>query len=160
MVKARGFSLIELMIVMVISGVLMAGGIAAYRSLGGKQQVKQAGITFQTNLRLFQGKALAGEKPSDCTPVNKLLYYKVMWESSTSYSVEPICTGSAGTTAVIYDLDDEIEFLNPPWSEIKFYNQINHVDGNQTIQLVKTGTTTPYYKVTIANSGVISGEMY
>lgn len=157
--KIAGFSLIELMVVTVISGVLMAGGIAAYRSIGGKQQVKQAGITFQTNLRLFQGKALAGEKPDICAAANKLLYYEVKWISATSYSVKPICSGKA-TTAVSYDLDEGISF-KPGWTdEKKFFNQESHIEGVQAIQLVKTGTESPYYEVTIESSGVISGAMY
>jgi len=158
MKKVRGFSLIELVVVAVISGVLMTGGIAAYRSIGNRQQVKQAGISFQTNLRLFQGKALAGEKPIDCTAANKLSYYKVEYVLENKYSVQPICAGKT-PTAVSYDLDEGISF-NLPWTEIKFYNQESHIEGGQTIQLVKTGTIAPYYEVTIDNSGVISGEMH
>ncbi|MFH0943152.1 MAG: prepilin-type N-terminal cleavage/methylation domain-containing protein [Candidatus Beckwithbacteria bacterium] len=151
-----GFSLIELMVVAVISGVLFSGGIVAYRSISGKQQVKQAGISFQTNLRLFQQRALAGEKPAECTTADKFLGYEVSYVAEDSYSVSPLCEGKV-TTAVSWTLDNEVIFT-APWPEsLRFNNLRSDVDGAQTIYLSKIGLSYSY-QVVIEPSGVIRSE--
>jgi len=54
MKKPAGFTLIEILVTVVISGILFGGGIAAFRGIGARQNLKQAGIEFQSNLRAFQ----------------------------------------------------------------------------------------------------------
>lgn len=142
------------MITVVISSVLLTGALAAYRGLGAKQLVKQAGVSFQTDLKSYQQKALAGQKPEEC--LGSLDGYEVSGIDSNSFSVTAVCTAGA-PVATDFDLPGEVIFqaaFNP--GEIFFPVLTAGVDGAQTIVLQKD---TYQYQVTVEASGVIRGEI-
>lgn len=150
----RGFTLIELLIAVVISGILIGAAMAAYRGQGAKQKVKQAGVSFQTNLKSYQQKALAGQKPEECT--GSLDGYQVSGIDSNSFSVTAVCQTGA-PVATEFDLPGEVVFqaaFNP--AEIFFPVLSGAVDGAQTIVLTQGDYS---YQVVVEASGVIRGEM-
>lgn len=149
-----GFTLIELMIVVTIGTILFGGGVAAYRGIGNKQSIKQTGISFQSNLRLIQGKANAGEKPSACGEAD-FIGYEVSYANETSYQVQPLCSNT-DTSALIttVNLTDNIEFANN--FSVIFYGLESEISGAQSINLIKDDYT---YQVAIEQSGVIKGEL-
>jgi len=152
--SARGFTLIELLVAVAIGGILFSGGLAAYRGIGEKQTVKQAGITFQSKLRLWQQKALAGEKPVDCTGAFE--GYEVSYSSITSYTVTAACRISDADSNIV-NLIEGVEFssgFSP--STIIFPVLKSELTGAQTITLTN-GTFS--YEVEIESTGVIRGEM-
>lgn len=148
----RGFSLIELLVVMAISLVLISGGLAAYRGMNDKQSMKQAGLSLETNLRLFQEKALSGEKPSDC--VGSLIGFRVQYLSPTQYSVRSECSSSNGTETS-FDLLDESQFDSSFSEDIFFPVLKSEVIGAQTIVL---NLDVFSYQVIVESSGVIRGS--
>lgn len=64
LMKKNGFTLIELLITVSIMGILFGLGIARYNAFNRRQILVQAARELKSDLRLAQGKALAGEK--DC----------------------------------------------------------------------------------------------
>lgn len=64
---SKGFTLIEILVVVVIMGLTVGGGIAAYNKLNDRQMVLQGAKNVVSQLRLAQKRADAGEKPfSSC----------------------------------------------------------------------------------------------
>jgi len=153
--QKKGFTLIELLVAIAIGGILFSGGLAAYRGIGEKQTVKQAGISFQSKLRLFQQKALAGEKPSECDIPGEILEgYRVDWESSTSYIMTAVCSITSPTENTI-NLVENVAF-GGNFGTIFFPVLRSELTGAQVITLTN-GTFS--YEVEIQSTGVIKGEM-
>ncbi|PIU03583.1 hypothetical protein COT44_02180 [Candidatus Shapirobacteria bacterium CG08_land_8_20_14_0_20_39_18] len=62
---SSGFTIIELLVVMVITSLLFGVGITNFNEYNRRQTVAQAAETIKNNLRLAQSKAQSGEK--DCS---------------------------------------------------------------------------------------------
>jgi prepilin-type N-terminal cleavage/methylation domain-containing protein len=151
----RGFTLIELMVTIAIGMVLVGGGLAAFRGAGAKEGLKQASYSFQSNLRLFQQKALSGEKPVGC--LGDLEGYRVEADSGlTEYKVKAEC-GIVDGPETEFELDGGIEF-EAEFSDIVFYVLKSNIVGAQVITL-NSSEGDHSYEVTIESSGVIRGEL-
>jgi len=150
----RGFTLIELLVSVAISGILIGAALASYRGMSAKQQVKQAGISLVTDLKSFQQKASAGQKPSDC--VGQLSGYRVIKIASedTNYRMQPVCTTSSPAEKTI-NLPEGITFQTDTF-DLFFPVLGGLVTGAQTIIVEKDSYR---YQVTIEAFGVIRGEM-
>lgn len=61
-----GFTLIELMVVISVTAILFAIGVAGYMAFNRRQIVTQASRTIRQDLRLAQSLAFNNQKPSDC----------------------------------------------------------------------------------------------
>ncbi|KKR76039.1 MAG: hypothetical protein UU21_C0020G0016 [Candidatus Levybacteria bacterium GW2011_GWA2_40_8] len=155
MTRPAGFTLIEILVTVVISGILFGGGIAAYRGIGDKQAVKQNGATFLSNLRAFQQKALASEKPADCG-ANKLESFKVSYVNVSSYSVKASCVGTATTITLTDEVEFTAGFNDIDFQVLKAEVLNGGIEEEQTITLQKGSTS---YQVTIEQRGVISGKL-
>ncbi|MCG2692255.1 prepilin-type N-terminal cleavage/methylation domain-containing protein, partial [Microgenomates group bacterium] len=151
MKRLAGFTFIELLIALMISGILFSGGIAAYRGIGVRQDLKQAGIEFQSNLRLIQEKTLSSKKPTEC---DVLLGYEVSYVDDNTYSMKPVCQNGASVSTDI-DLQEGISF-GGVFSKISFFVLKAEITGAQTITLTSSSLQ---YQVIIESSGVIRGGM-
>lgn len=149
----RGFTFIELMVVVAIGAILTAGGLAAYRGVGEKEGLKQAGLTLESNLKLVQRRALAGEKPDGCD--GTLLSFRVFaGGDNQSYLVAAQCS-LASPTAVNFQLDEGANFQTPI-TPLDFAVLRNGVSGAQTI-ILTTDSGSFSYQVVVEESGVIRG---
>ena len=156
MKRLAGFTLIETLVVIIISGILFSGGIAAYKGIGARQDLKQAGITFQSNLRSFQQKALSSEKPSGCE--GTLERYRVRYIDSIRYSVKAECSTNNGPETE-FKLTEGVEFTDV-FSDIVFITLKAEIYGAQTIKFKSgSGGSSLEYEVIIQPSGVITGKM-
>lgn len=152
MKKPAGFTIIEILVTVVISAILFGGGIAAFRGIGARQNLKQAGNEFQSNLRLIQEKSLSSKKPVGC---DVLLGYEVNYVGVNTYSMQPTCQNGAVITTNV-DLPTGVSFL-AAFSKISFFVLQAGVQGAQTIKL-QSGTLE--YWVYIESKGVITGAMH
>ena len=151
MTKPAGFTLIEILVTVMISGILFGGGIAAFRGIGARQNLKQAGIEFQSNLRLIQEKTLSSQKPVGC---DVLLGYEVNYIDDKTYSMKPICQGGAVITTDV-DLLEGVSFT-ADFGKISFFVLQAGVE-DKTIILTNSGGLE--FQIIIESSGVIRGGM-
>ncbi len=93
--RAKGYSLIEILVVLSILGILFAAGYANFRDFARRQTVSNAAKGIAGDLRLAQQMALSGQKPSDsnCTGANVLNGFKFEVISSDHYEIRAICSG-------------------------------------------------------------------
>jgi len=149
--SGAGFTLIEILVTVVISGILFGGGIAAYRGIGARQNLKQAGSEFQSNLRLIQEKNLSSKKPDGCDVLHG---YKVNYVDNNTYSMQAICENGVVMTTNI-DLLENVSFVSA-FSTINFFVLRAEIEGAQTIKLQSNSLE---YWVNIESKGVITGAM-
>lgn len=152
MKKPAGFTLIEILVTVVISGILFGVGIAAFRGIGARQNLKQAGNEFQSNLRLIQEKTLSSQKPAGCIV---LLGYRVSYVDSNTYAMKPICQPDTAAATEV-DLLENVTFVASSFPPINFLVLQAGVENAQTITLTHDSLN---YQVTIESKGVITGGM-
>jgi prepilin-type N-terminal cleavage/methylation domain-containing protein len=101
----RGYSLIELIVVVSILLILSAGVMVGYTNYNQNQQVRQAGLDLKTAFNLARSKALSGERPPAIT-CDALDGYDVTWDSgSYTYNVEASCDiGSSRQTVFTHTI--------------------------------------------------------
>jgi len=84
-IPARGFSLVELLVVLAIMGILATIGLARYNNFNARQQVKNAALELKSNLRKYQTYAISGQKNpnqvtagSECNDASRTLnFYRI-----------------------------------------------------------------------------------
>lgn len=95
-VMPKGFSLIELMVVVSLFGVAASLVTASYLNFERNNRVKSAATAFKNDLRLVQNKAASGDKGAvDVCPKTSTLggwYLRIQsGASQTSYSIGGVC---------------------------------------------------------------------
>lgn len=93
-VLGKGFTLIELIVVVVIIITLTGFGIAGYNNFNQRQTLKQAAEEVKSNLRDAQNRALSGEKGSDlitCGANDVLNYWLFSITGATTYTISGSC---------------------------------------------------------------------
>lgn len=97
----KGYTLIELLIVITITSIIFGVGIAGYREFSRRQSLTGVLKKTKADLRLAQQLAITGQKPTDVTcPI--LNGYTFTRNSASSYQIIASC--SNGNT-VIKDVD-------------------------------------------------------
>jgi prepilin-type N-terminal cleavage/methylation domain-containing protein len=91
----RGYTLLELLIVISIITVVFTFGFARYQDFQRRQQLEAAALTIRSDLRLAQEFSLAGRKPdnpsgNDCedSPLNGYIFRRL---SASTYQIEASC---------------------------------------------------------------------
>lgn len=90
--SCSGFTLIELLIVMTIITLLFSIGIVQYNQFNRRQILVKAKDELISNLRLAQGKSLAGEKPVNCL-TEILEGFKLSFINNQNYKIVAVCNG-------------------------------------------------------------------
>lgn len=149
----KGFTLIELVISVAIMGMLVAGGIAAYRTFNTRQLVMSAGKEYVQLLRVAQKKAKSGEKPAGCTTL-------------AGYRVSVVANGSRASTYALCDggsvsiLDNEKDFpsevIFSQNATLDFQVLFGGVVGYGTVTITNV-TASSSYEIQITSEGSITG---
>lgn len=92
----RGYTLIEIIIVLTISSLLFVGGYTQYREYSRRQVLNNTVEELKNNLNLARQLAFSGEKAtSGCILASETLQgYQINFTSS-SYSIKSVCSSTA-----------------------------------------------------------------
>jgi prepilin-type N-terminal cleavage/methylation domain-containing protein len=97
--RQAGFTLVELMIVIVLFVMLTSGAVLSYRSFYQRQQVLQSAKNVQEAMRFAQKKSRVGEKPPGCQTLNG---YIVRGNSSSpTITLTADCTNADYTVTTV-----------------------------------------------------------
>lgn len=127
-----GFTLIEILVVISVTGILSAIGIASFVSYSRQQQVTQAVNDLKNNLRIAQSKALTQEIPSGCT--NLSAYELRFAADNRSYNIYPICLTDQSAIMPPINLPSSVSKIEGP-TAIVFKILTGAVDGAGTIAI-------------------------
>ena len=93
----NGFTLIELMTVIMTMALLFSLGYANYRDFQRRQVLEGAVREFKTDLRLAQQLALTGVKEAGCGVLDG---YALEKRGDSGYAIEDKCSGGGGGTEI------------------------------------------------------------
>jgi len=85
-----GFTIVELLIILSLIALLFALGVSQYNRFNRSQALVKAKGELVSNLRLAQGKSLAGEKPNQCGD-EALLGHQLEFTNNQSYKIVAVC---------------------------------------------------------------------
>lgn len=125
---SRGYTLIELMVVIVILVILSGIGLASLSSYGKRQVVEQAAVNVKTSIDRARFNALSYVKPpatSGCTTANILIRYEFKIVDAKTYQVYPYCDNGP-TAYVISKLPQSVSFSAGVLGCIISYSVINN----------------------------------
>jgi prepilin-type N-terminal cleavage/methylation domain-containing protein len=89
--KSKGYTLIEILVVLTVIGIIFGIGYAAYRDFSRRQALAGAAKMVEGDIRSAQQNALSGQKPiSGCTSLNGVSFDIT---SATTYSINYVCGG-------------------------------------------------------------------
>lgn len=161
--KAKGFTLIEILIAIATLLTIVGFGIAAFINFNEKQTLIQAAKEMQVMLRSAQRKASVGEVPTDCddagtVAVEKLQAYRVSVIGGTPaavVSMYAMCGTSQQSMSAITPARDTYQ-LPPGISaasgyELDFFSLHGGVDVNGS-----SGVAAETVTITLSNDGGLS----
>lgn len=152
--KTSGYTLIELIVVVVIIGILFSIGVAKYGEFNRSQIVEQAALDLKNNLRLAQNRAFSGEKDtsaSACGDTKRLDGWYVSFASG-SYDIYGRCGGDTTFSSTTKDLSSKKVYISPIPPTILFKPLGNGVVNAGTITLYGSGGSRT---VTVTTTGEI-----
>jgi prepilin-type N-terminal cleavage/methylation domain-containing protein len=93
--RHKGYSLIEILVVLAVLGILFAAGYANFRDFTRRQAISNSAKEVMGDLRQAQQMALSGQKPANanCIGVYVLNGFNFRVVSSTQYEIRPNCSG-------------------------------------------------------------------
>lgn len=148
----RGFTLVELLIVVTILVLILGSGLASFTAFNRRERLKQTALTFKSNLRLAQTKAISAEKPlTGCT---EFFGMRIAFTAS-GYSMQHECTpeGLVSTVSTVV-LPSGVSFLAVP-SDFSFraLSGTANISADRTITFTNTNKQ---YSIVVSPNGNVS----
>ena len=152
-INSVGYTLIELLIVMMTMVLLFGLGFANYRGFQRRQMLEGVVRTVKTDLRLAQASALSGKKPSSGTcsaAASNILYYSFVYSDADTYSVNAVCPSGSNTIKQV----DIAGAAMSAFSEIRFnvLGRGTNITG-QTVITITSGSGSK--DITVRSGGTI-----
>lgn len=139
----NGFNLVELLVAISIMGILFGMGYSNFRGFSSRQALLNTSKMVESDIRLAQSSALAGQLPSDlgCNGANDLNGYFFTILNNTSYEIRASCSGGIPSAKKTVNLPSGIIFTSTP-SSILFKVLGNGTDllSSKSISLSQSGT--------------------
>lgn len=150
----KGYTLIEILIVLAITAFLFSIGYTNYRAYAQRQALTATARAMQTDLRLAQEQAIAGSKPTGCILLNG---YQFRVTSSSAYQLDALCTNGVLQVKQV-TLPTGITMTSPNPNPIFFKSLAQGTNipsgGLVTIVITQTGTTNTV-TITVGSNGNI-----
>lgn len=110
----RGYTLIEIIVVVAIMGLMVGASIAGFNTLNQRQVMLSAGRELMSVMRTAQQRAGSGVKPEDIT-CGQLLGYSVRGTiNSDTYTLNAVCLNSGVVQTMLlrsYEMSTGIVFV-------------------------------------------------
>ncbi len=148
--KRLGFTLLEILIAVAISGLLIGVGAVKYQDYNNTQVSKNALATLKNNLRDVQARATSGQKPTGC---DTLSGYRLTYLTSSTYQVQAYCLNGLQGQVYPYQLPQNMVFAKN-FTNFQFKVVGAGVDTATSITL-KNNKTSQCYQLNILTSGLI-----
>ena len=140
-IHKSGFTLIELMVVVIIMMALLGLTLVNYSSFNDSQKVKQTAMTLKSDLQMARASATSGKKPAACD--GELFEgYEVSF-TATTYSIAPKCStvGVISAEKIDVTLPSGISFSPTP-STFLYYPLIRGMSATTPSVTVTDGENT------------------
>ncbi len=159
LIENKGYTLIEVLVVISIMAILFTVGYAGYREFSRRQVLIGAVNQVQGDLRKAQQLALSGVKPNDpkCNSPELLNGYIFVIDSSgTAYSIQSSCTGGnvQSEDLVNLPLGISISISSGPLM-FKVIGSGTNISNEDTVLTVSQGATGDSRTITIGSGGDI-----
>lgn len=167
LVSAQGFTLIELVVVIMTMGLLFSFGYASYREFARRQQLESVVRTFKGDLRLAQQLALTGKKEAECNTLEGYRVRRIEVSPPTPpnqfYEIGAVCDGTETCSSTPSYCIKTVQIpqnitLSPfpaPGNRFTFLVLTKGVDRAATVTFTQSGTS--YTKSVEITQG---GEIY
>lgn len=152
----KGYTLLEILIVLAITALLFAVGYAGFREFSRRHELESKMTKLKSDIRLAQEQALSGKKPSGCLGV--LDGYKFQVSSPTNYKILSDCSGT-DLEILSVNLPTYINIGQIGISPIVFktLGQGTNIPSNQSAVItIKHLVTGNYRSIKISSTGEIS----
>lgn len=149
--KQPGFTLMEILITIAVSGIILSVGMVQYIQFNRTQTLKAAAQTLKNNLRDTQAKAATGLKPTQCNSGSTLNGYIVSYVDATRYQTIADCTGTPPATT--YTLPPDTKFTGA-FTQFRFNALGAGVSANRSLNLQHI-ITNACYQISVTTSGNI-----
>lgn len=156
--RMKGYTLIEILVVLVITAIVFSGGYAAYREFNRRAAIDAAAKGLISDLRLAQEKALSADKPETCT--QEFEGYRFTLVSSTHYRLEAVCRD---TSEIIKEVDTPaiINLSMSPTNSVTFQSVgrgTNITTGSKVSIVITRVGITKSQTISIGSGGEITRE--
>lgn len=94
MTARRGFSIVELLVVIALFVLSSAIVVAAYSNFNQNQLLKNGALTLRDDLRLAHNKASSGDKSQGCSGLTLVGWFVRINKAGTSYNIYSVCRSS------------------------------------------------------------------
>jgi len=117
----KGYTLIEILVVLTVIGILFGAGFVGYRDFSRRQALAGAVKLVNGDLRMAQQNALSGNKPTGaaCGGTQTLSGYYFRVVSTTRYQVQAFCSGGSITISDV-NMPPNITISTPSPNPILF----------------------------------------
>lgn len=152
--KHRGFTIIELLVVIVIIGLIVVIGAGRYREFSQRQVVVSAKRQIMADIRSAQSDAASGRKPADCT--GTLTGYAFSVTPPSTYRVYAVCAGG-NVTIKNGTAPAGITLSAPSVNPVIFYPvaQGNNLGATQEVTITINNSGVNQSSVVVRGSGEI-----
>jgi len=157
--QTKGYSLLEILIVLVIIGVVFSVGIAQFRDFSRRQAVRVAARQLLGDIREIQSQALSGKKPAGCTGTFNGIRFAMTGSSGPpQYEIQAQCS-TASPAANVKTLADSVYIQTPLPGDVVFRtvaNGTNLVAGSSRVVTVCASGISGGISLTISASGDVT----